>query len=140
MSAGEYVHFRNQNGQSRVTQASFVATGATGVSLITLNKSGSGQLTVQRITLAPTTFATGALSFTETDATGAVIAVLAQPAAASAVGDQQLPQIDFGPRGYRLTAGKNLFMVRSATGSAGNLLIEAYETMSSPQSISGSAV
>ena len=132
-SSDGYLFYRTAVGSNRTTQTAFVATGATGVTLITV-RNATTNLYVQKIHVYPTTFATGALIFTETDATGAVIAEIDQPAASvnqAAKGEQDC-FVDFGPQGWKLAAGKNLFMTRSATGSAASMVIEAYEATSGP--------
>jgi hypothetical protein len=137
-SSDGYLFYRTAAGKDVSTTTSFVATGATGVTLITVTGS-TRRLNIQRITLLPTTFAAGNLTFGEVSSGSGVFAVLAQPAAvytptgaALQYGGNQAPSIDFGPKGWPLTAGANLFMVRSATGSAAGLIIEAYETVSGP--------
>lgn len=137
-SSDGYLFYRTAVGKDATVTTSFVATGATGVTLITVT-GATRRLNIQRITLAPTTFAAGNLTFGEVSSGSGVFAVLAQPAAvytptgaAVNYGGTQLPVLDFGPKGWPLTAGANLFMVRSATGSAGTLIIEAYETISGP--------
>ena len=131
MSASDYLFFRTVVGSDKTTQTSFVATGATGVTLISA-RNALTHLNIQRVRYAPTTFATGALLFVETNATGAAVGDLAQPAAQAVAGDSsdQIETLDFGPKGWKMGAGKDFFMTRSATGSAGDLIIEAYETVS----------
>ena len=135
-SSDGYLFYRKVDGSDRTTQTTFVATGATGVTLLTV-RNATTNIYLQRIRVYPTTFATGALIFTETDATGAIIGEIDQPAAAvtqAAKGEQDL-FLDFGPLGWKLAAGKNLFMTRSATGSAAGIVIEAYERTSGPVAI-----
>ena len=133
---GDYLYYRTNTGKEASISTTFVATGATGVTLITVTGT-TRQVHVQRITLIPTTFAAGTLTFGETASGTGVFATLVQPSAAftptgAAVnfGGPQSLSLEFGAKGYALAAGANLFMVRSATGSAGTLLVEAYETTS----------
>ncbi len=135
-SSGDYLFYRSAAGKEASVSTTFVATGATGVTLIPITGS-TRQIHVQSIRFVPTTFAAGTLTFGETASGTGVFATLVQPAAAYAptgaavnFGGPQHIFLDFGAKGYALAAGTSLFMVRSATGSAGALVVEAYETTS----------
>ena len=129
-----YVQFRC-NHADKTTQTTFVATGATGVTLVS-PRNATQCLNIQRIRLDPTTYAAGSLTFTATDATGTLVSLLTQPTAApTALGGEISVFQDFGPKGFLMASGATLFMTRSATGSAGALMIEAYETPSTPLAI-----
>lgn len=127
-----YLFYRTAAGSDLTTQPAALASGVTGAgsTLITVRNALS-HINVQKIRAIPTTFGVGSLTFTETDATGAIVGVIQQPAAdVTGAGDQAV-YVDFGPKGYKMAVGKSLFMVRSsATGPGANLIIEAYGTAS----------
>lgn len=123
--AGDYSRQRMAEA-NRSTGVALLATGATGVSLVASSKSINA-LRVQRIAFIPTTYATGTLNFREDTISGAIVGVITQPAAVSAGLGKQSIELVYGAVGYQLTAGKALFLERTATGSAGIVVIEAYD-------------
>ena len=129
-SSDGYVFFRTAVGSDLTTQTTLAASGATGVTVATVRNSLS-HVNVQRLRYIPRTYATGALTFTEADATGPIIGVFTLPAAGpTAYGEQDL-FLDFGPKGWKMAVGTSLFLTRStATGPSGAIVVEAYGTSS----------
>jgi hypothetical protein len=135
MAAGDYIYFRRQWGSDLTTQVA-LASGVTGSTGVLTVRNSTTSINIQRIRLIPTTYGVGSITFREVDATGTVIATMTQPAADVTGNQASGPQFnwsDFGPKGWKMTVGTSLFMVRSsATGPGANLVIEAYGTTSGP--------
>ena len=137
MSAGDYVHYREEKGSDLTTQVALAAT-TTGSTGVLSARNATSAINLQRIRIVPTTFAVGSLTFRETDATGAILAVVTQPSTVTGTekSAEQSLFVDFGPKGWKMTAGAPLFLVRSsATGPGANVVIEAYGTTSGPVAI-----
>ena len=87
-------------------------------------KSASYSIFVQRIIFNCTTDAAQTLTFQDDASTPIVIA---KSASSPALGIEIVA--DFGPKGKQLTEGKNLDIVISAAGLAGQINIEAYQRL-----------
>ena len=114
-------------GADRSTTAHFLATGATGVTLIAA-RNATSVLHIQQIVLSLETYATGSLLFTATDATGSGIGVIPVTATDGSSQADDLIRLDYGEKGLTMSDGASLFMTRTTTGSVGYLTIKAYET------------
>jgi hypothetical protein len=90
------------------------------------------QLYIQKVTLSPTTYAAQTLTFQDTAGTPVKLGLISVPATAPTTGGQSAQYlIDFGPRGFAMTLGKNLDIIVSAAGIGGLLHIEAYQKLGS---------
>lgn len=87
-------------------------------------KSANHTIYVQRIILSVITDAAQSLTFQDDAGTPVIIA---KSAASPGLGVEVVA--DFGPKGYALTAGKNLDVVISGAGLACKVSIEAYEKL-----------
>ena len=133
-SSDGYLFYRTAVGSDLTAQQAF-ASGVTGaaVSVIAV-RNATTAINVQRIRIVPISYGVGSVTLRETDATGTVIASLTQQGADATGTNASGPQFiwtDFGPQGWKMTAGTNLVLVRSsATGPGFNLVVEAYGTTS----------
>lgn len=125
---GDYLRIRREN-QSKLTHFDVTtASDTTALNNVVAVKSANHQLFVQRIKFFPTTYAAKTFTFQDDAGSPVPIGFMSIPAAAPTTGGQtDYYELDYGPEGTPLTAGKNLDVVISATGAAGRLVIEAYQ-------------
>lgn len=109
-----------------VSAAAAYASGATGAVSFIAVSGASYQICVQRITISVTVDAAQTLTFRDSNGTPVIVAVCP---ASPGLGYKLLA--DFGPKGFGLTAGKNLDVTGTA-GLAGILSVEAYQKNTSP--------
>ena len=132
-SSDGYLFYRTAVGSDLTTQTA-LASGVTGAGSTILSARNSlSHLVIQRIRVVPTSYAAASfLTFTETDATGSGVAIIAQEVTGPATNaGEQGTFVDFGPKGWKMGVGKNLFLVRSsATGPGANVVVEAYGIVS----------
>ena len=110
---------------NKVTQLAVNATG--GDQTVVSVKSANHDLRPQKIRVYPTTYAAVTWTFKETDSTGAAIGHISIPTGAVQTAGPAYFELDFGPEGFEMTAGKNLWLDVSATGAAAQITVEAYE-------------
>lgn len=125
--AGDYTE-KLVNNADLSTAATYTAA-ATGANALVTVRGTQHRLNIQRIAVAPTTYAASTITFRATDATGAVVGFFNIPAAAptGSIPGEQLYVMTFGPRGFPMASGANLVFVPSATGSAGNIVVDVYQ-------------
>jgi hypothetical protein len=117
MPFGDYEQYKRWY-TSKVADVQLAATdgGKAGVVAV---KDANHQLYIQKIMYNPITAAAQAVTFRDSAGTPVVVATV--PAS------QSTPIVfDFGPKGYALTAGKNLDIANTA-GPAAAIHIECYE-------------
>jgi len=122
--------------QDRHTQFT-VATADTATVHVLAAKSADRQIFVQRIFLSVTTFANKTLTFQDTANTPVVVAAFLIPTTQPTAAGQQNYQIDFGPHGFALTAGKGLDMTISAAGVGAAIVVDAYEVVNNATAVAG---
>lgn len=123
---GDYLRIRREN-ENKSTAVN-VATGDTSKDNIVAVKSANHQLFIQRIKFFPVTYAAKTWTFQDDAGTPVPIGFISIPAAAPTTGGQTaFYDLDYGPEGVALTAGKNLDLAMSAGGASGKLVVEAYQ-------------
>lgn len=130
--AGDY-KFNQLTYRSRVTDSFvLVATDYTTATALITVRNANYTIYVQRIVVAPTTYAAKTWTFQDSAGTPVPVAFISIPATAGTTGADAEFVFDFGPTGIALTTGKNLNIIMSATGAAGAIHIEAYEKITLP--------
>lgn len=114
---GDYTQYQKWN-TSKTADLSLLAAAAGQAGVITV-KDANHQLFIQKISYVPTVVAAQAVTFKDTAGTPVVIGLVPASQATPLV-------LDFGPKGYPLTAGKNLDIANTA-GPGAIIHIEAYE-------------
>lgn len=116
MSFGDYSHY--QRWYTDKSSDTVLGTGDTSKTLITC-KDANHQIYVQKVSYNPVTPAAQAVTIEDS---GVPLVLDTIPAS------QALPvNLDFGPRGTPLGAGKNLLAVPASAGPAAQIHVEAYE-------------
>jgi len=123
---GDYLRYQHFF-TAKVTDFIIIAGDAGATRVLITPRSANESLFIQKISVYPTTYAAVLLTFQDSAATPIKIGQLSIPAAAPTVGSDHV--LDFGPTGFKLTAGKTLDVVTGGTGLACSLHIEAYEKL-----------
>lgn len=123
---GDYTQYRKWNTSKCLDRQILAADDTTALNNILTPKSANHQLFIQKLVFYETTESNGkSLTFQDDASTAVVLGKYFSVTAAAGI--PKSLELDFGPAGYALTAGKNLDVVVSAAGIAGALHIEAYE-------------
>lgn len=130
--ARDYAFYQEQY-SSKNTTLEVVA--ATDDSTLITAKSANHTVFVQKISVAITTYSAKTWLFKDSNGTPKPIGFMSIPAAAVALpSESNTMELDFGPEGVPLTAGKNLLLDVSAAGAAGIITIQAYERLTATPS------
>lgn len=114
---GDYTSYQKWN-SNKTTDVTLLAADSNKDNCIAV-KSANHQLFIQKIYYNVVTAAAQTVTFRDDAGTPIVIGVIPASVTTSIL-------FDYGPRGYPLTAGKNLDIINTA-GPAGQIHIEAYE-------------
>jgi hypothetical protein len=134
MSHGDYAFWRTHY-KDKTTDLQVLAATDDTVDVITV-KTANHAIYIQKIAISVSTFANVTWTLQDDNGTPIIAAFGTVPAAGpSAQGDQGTVIFDYGPKGLKLTTGKNLDFLVSATGAAGQIHIEAYEKLETPMAV-----
>lgn len=120
----DYGFYRTMFKDASIARTMVAADTTTEHADVIIPKSASYTIFVQRIIFNCTTDAAQTLTFQDDNSSAKVIG---KSAASPGLGIEIVA--DFGPKGVALTEGKNLDIVVSAAGLAGQINIEAYQRL-----------
>ena len=129
--AGDYQFYRSQYHDKSVTKDILAATdysSGDGTAVVSV-KNANYCIYVQRILISITTWAAKVWTFNDSAGTPVMVGSVSIPATQPTTGGDAQFVLDFGPKGKKLTLGKNLLMDMSGAGAAGSVVIEAYEKL-----------
>jgi hypothetical protein len=126
MTAGDYTHFKFTHRNKTRSRHVLATDTSTELADFITPRSAEHTIYIQRISFAPTTYATQNFLFRDGAGTPVPIGQITVPGAALTTGVNQWV-IDYGPEGTPLTKGEELDVIVSAAGLAGRLVVEAYE-------------
>lgn len=121
-----YLKHRQWYTNKSVRRQIVAADDSTSLGNLIAPKTANHQLFIQRIHFYETTESNGKnLTFTDDNTTPLVLGKYFSITLAAGISKSL--ELDFGPEGIALGAGKNLDVTVSAAGIAGSLMVEAYE-------------
>jgi hypothetical protein len=129
MSYGDYLYYQRQYGTLSADAAILTSTdysAGNGTAIVSA-KNANYTVFIQKILVSVTTYAAKTWTFQDSAGTPVPGGFISIPAAAPTAAGDATYEIDFGPKGWALTVGKNLLLKMSAAGAAALVHVECYQ-------------